>query len=155
VRHAAWLVVVIACSKSGEHGEREPAPAPHHEDRHEPAIAAPSLDLAVTIDGVRATWHRDELERAPRGSGTNNEGAARDTWSLRELVHRNVGPTARVVAVAGASRKVIDADAWSDTARTPILHTTRRGTLKFRWADATGAWGETEVKDVTQLEIVR
>jgi hypothetical protein len=67
-----------------------------------------------------------------------------------------VGPGARVVAVIGADGKQpIELTAWNDATRTPILHTTRRGTLKFRWADKEGRWGETVVRDVTGLEIAR
>jgi hypothetical protein len=51
------------------------------------------------------------------------------------------------------SSKTIDRAAWEDAAREPLLHTTRRGTLKFRWADADGKWADTEVKDVTRIEI--
>ena len=41
-------------------------------------------------------------------------------------------------------------------ARAPVhVHTTRRGTLKFRWADAGGTWDDTEVKDVTRIEIAQ
>ncbi len=60
-----------------------------------------------------------------------------------------------VAVVGGEATKSIDAAAWADPARTPILHTTRRGNLKFRWADKDGAWGDTEVKAVTRLELAR
>ena len=70
-------------------------------------------------------------------------------------MHSTVGPNARVVAVIGDQRKEIDAAAWADADRTPIVHRTRRGWLKFRWADKSGAWGEADVKDVSGLEIVR
>ena len=103
-----------------------------------------------------ATWTETAFAATPKLAGTASDGEARDTWSLRELVHRNLGPTARVTAVGGASGTIpIDATAWDDASRTPILHTTRRGTLKFRWADAHGAWGETVVRDVTALEVER
>jgi hypothetical protein len=42
---------------------------------------------------------------------------------------------------------------WKDSTTTPILHTTRRGALNFRWADAHGVWGDVVTKDVTGLEI--
>jgi len=66
-----------------------------------------------------------------------------------------VGPNARVVTVTGDVAKPIDPAAWADPNVTPILHTTKRGTLKFRWANRDGTWRETEVKDVTKLEIAR
>ncbi|HET7503472.1 MAG TPA: hypothetical protein VFK02_20765 [Kofleriaceae bacterium] len=75
-------------------------------------------------------------------------------WSLRELTHALVGPAARVTSITGADgTRMLDRATWDDPSRTPLLHTTRRGTLKFRWADASGTWGESEVKDVTRVEI--
>lgn len=141
---------LVACSKSN--ASRPPA---HHEDRHEPAEAMPPLELAVKIDGAAVTWQQDVFDRVPRVATANKRGEARDTWSLRDLVHTIVGPGARVVAVVGDKRKEIDAAAWNDGDRTPIMHRTRRGWLKFRWADKNGTWGEAEVKDVSALEIVR
>jgi hypothetical protein len=152
MKHLALLVVLLgACSKHAD----PPAAgsAAHHEDRHDPAIATPPLSLAVTIDGSAATWPQAVFDRTTHFASANNDGEARDTWSLRELVHGTVGATARVTTVIGETRQVIDAAAWADPTKTPIVHRTRRGGLKFRWADATGAWGETGVKDVTGLEI--
>jgi hypothetical protein len=150
MRHLLWLALAVACSKSSE-----APPAPHHEDRHEATVAPARLDLAVTIDGSAATWSHDVFDGVPKMAGTASDGEARDTWSLRELVHHTVGPNARVVAVVGDVTKAIDRGAWDDPSRTPILHTTKRGALKFRWADPSGKWGDTEVKNVTRLEIVR
>ena len=162
MKHFVLLVAVAACNN---HADTAAAPvaasatqsevpaAPHHEDRHDPAVATPPLSLAVTIDGSAATWQQAVFDRTTHFESTNNDGEARDTWSLRELVHGTVGATARVTTVIGETRESIDAAAWADPTRTPIVHRTRRGGLKFRWADATGKWGETGVKDVTGLEI--
>lgn len=167
---AVIAVLVAACSKS-----ESPAPAavaapaprdeaqgadsrPHgrkHEDRHEPA-AAPVLQLTVAIGGTTALWDTQAFERVARFAGNNRarDGEAREVWSLRDLAHALVGPTARVVSVTGDDGvHPIDDAAWRDPAREPLLHTTRRGTLKFRWADARGAWGEAEAKDVTRIEV--
>jgi hypothetical protein len=167
--------LAVACSKS----DKPPPPAdpaaatkpsepagsdarPHHrkhEDRHEPAVPdAPPLQLAVAIDGAASTWHQDAFDKVARFTGNTraSDGEARDVWSLRELAQALVGPTARVTAVTGDGvTKALDRAAWGDASRTPLLHTTRRGTLKFRWADAAGTWGETEVKDVTKIEIAK
>jgi hypothetical protein len=160
-----WLVVVVvACSKPADPpassapppAKAAPAVTPH-EDRHVPATATPRLHVDVVIaGGTPAAWTEAAFAAAPKLAGPASDGKARDTWSLRELVHRNIGPTARVTAVVGAGGTTpIDAAAWTDATRTPILHTTRRGTLKFRWADARGAWGETVVRDVTALDVER
>jgi len=143
VRSVILLVLLaLGCSK--------------HEDRHDQATAPSKLQLAVTIAGVKSTWGDAELEGTPRMTGKASDGEARDTWSLRELVQHNVGPGARVTAVIGADgTKVIDPAAWDDATRIPILHTTKRGALKFRWATKDGAWGETVMKDVTALEITK
>lgn len=126
-----------------------------HEDRHDPA-AAPTLALAVTVNGTASTWQKDAFAKVAQFAGNTkaNDGEAREVWSLRDLAHTLVGPTARVTAVTGdGGTQSIDRAAWDDTTRTPLLHTTRRGTLKFRWADGHGAWLDTEIKDVTRIEL--
>jgi hypothetical protein len=106
------------------------------------------------VQGTTATWHQDSFDKVPRYT-KGNDGEGRDVWSLRELVHQLVGPGARVTAVTGEDgTKAVDRAAWEDATRTPLLHTTRRGTLKFRWADAEGTWGESEVKNVGRIEVV-
>jgi len=165
-------VTAAACSKSVDapppgqaaaaRSSAEPA-EPHprkgdgkREDRHDPA-APPRLELAVAIDGAAASWGPDAFGKVAKYAGNDkaSDGEAREVWSLRELAHTLVGPAARVTAVTGDGRKAIDRAAWDDTAREPLLHTTRRGTLKFRWADTAGKWGDTEVKDVTRIEIAQ
>src|SRR5664279_208982 len=150
MKHLALLVALAACNKHADTPAAGSAAPPHHEDRNDPAVASPPLSLAVTIDGSAATWPQAVFDRTAHFASANNDGEARDTWSLRELVHGTVGATARVTAVIGglspSGRQSIDPAAWADSTKTPIVHRTRRGALKFRWADATGAWGETGVK---------
>ena len=168
-------VTAAACSKSvdapppaqsaAERSAAAPADPdkPHHrdggkhEDRHDPA-AAPKLQLAVAINGAAASWGPDAFDKVATYTKNDkaSDGEAREVWSLRELAHTLVGPAARVTAVAGdGGSKIIDRAAWDDAAREPLLHTTRRGTLKFRWADADGKWDDTEIKDVTRIEIAQ
>ena len=179
MRKLGWfLVLFVACSKPADKPPADPpdpraepaadrpavasaaaAGSAHHrkhEDRREPVVDnAPPLQLAVTVNGAAATWRQDAFDKVARYA-KGNDGEARDVWSLRELVHDLVGPTARVTAVTGDDgTKAIDAAAWQSAARTPLLHTTRRGTLKFRWADGNGSWGETEVKDVVRIDVAR
>ncbi|MDB4956588.1 MAG: hypothetical protein JWO36_4157 [Myxococcales bacterium] len=154
MRILACAALLIACGKAADH--QPPAPAPTHEDRHDQATSAPELTLEISIDGVTTTWHRDAFEKTPHFVGSNADGEARNVWSLRELVHQLVGEHARVVSITGAdATQAIDPAAWADATRIPILHTTRRGTLKFRWADKDGKWGDSEVKDVAKLVVVR
>jgi len=159
---AAGAPAPVGTAAAATAGAPAPAEKPHHrkhEDRHDPATdEPPPLQLAVTVAGARVTWGHDAFEKVARfvGNTKASDGEDRDVWSLRDLVRTLVGPTARVTSVTGDDgAKSIDAAAWRDAKRTPLLHTTRRGTLKFRWADAAGAWGETEVKDVTRIEIAR
>lgn len=155
-----WAVVVaiaaiVACSKSS------PPPAAKtdktetkHEDRHEAQTAPSQLTLAVESGGTTTVWGEPEFLKVPKMAGAASDGEARDTWSLRELVHTLVGPSARIATVIGPDGpKPITAEEWNDASKTPILHTTRRGTLKFRWADAKGAWGDTVVRDVSKIVI--
>jgi hypothetical protein len=151
MKRAICLLLVAACSRTTNHAHTQAK----HEDRHDPAIAKPALKLAVTIDGSGSTWQQDVFDRVPHFEAKNHDGDDRDTWSLRELVHSTVGPNARVVAVVGDARMPIDRAAWDDPNHTPIVHRTRRGWLKFRWADKNGAWQDAAVKEVTGLEITR
>jgi hypothetical protein len=171
----AIAVLAAACSKSVDAPPPAPSTAersaavpadpdkPHHrsggkhEDRHDPA-AEPKLQLAVAINGAAASWGPDAFGKVAKYARNDkaSDGEAREVWSLRELAHTLVGPTARVTAVTGdGGSKTIDRTAWDDAAHEPLLHTTRRGTLKFRWADADGKWDDTEVKDVTRIEIAQ
>ncbi len=153
MKRALCLVMLAACSQASS---QPPAVQPvKHEDRHDPAVAAPPLELAVHVGEQTVVWHQDVFDRVPHFASANHDGESRDTWSLRELAHAAAGPSARVVAVLGDTRKAIDAAAWDDPARTPIVHRTRRGWLKFRWADKDGQWSDAEVKDVVGLELVR
>ena len=102
------LVVAFACSKPADR-------APPHEDRHDPPVAASRLRLDVAIGGTTATWTDAAFDATPKLPGTASDGEARDTWSLRELVHKNVGPTARVTKIIGAGGATpLDATAWDD-----------------------------------------
>jgi hypothetical protein len=171
-------MVVLASLVLGCHKEKKPDPVPppeasavlapasvapsvasahKREDRHEPAEAGASFAVEVRLAGAPTkTWTKATLDSVPKLTAGNlaKEGEARDTWSLRELARVLVGPKARVVAVAGPDeRKTVSRAAWDDPKQVPILHTTRRGTLKFRYADAAGAWGDTEVRDVTRIDV--
>ena len=144
---ALWLVVVLACGRSSE--------APH-EDRREAQTAPSKLRLEVTVGGAKSTWSDGEFAEVAKITGAASDGEARDTWSLRALVKKHVGPTARVVSVTGeGGSKPIDEGAWKDAARIPIVHVTKRGALKFRWSDPSGKWEDTSVKDVTAIDVVK
>ncbi|HUJ58145.1 MAG TPA: hypothetical protein VLX92_06625 [Kofleriaceae bacterium] len=146
-------LAIVACKHPAED---QAAGSAHHEDRQEAPIAPPKLVVDVSIDGAPSTWHSDAFDKVAHHDGTNNGGDTREVWSLRDLVHTLVGPNARVVSVTGrAGTSAITPQAWGDATQVPILHTTRRGTLKFRWTPAQGGtWGKTEVTDVAKLEIV-
>ena len=127
----------------------------HHEDRHDVQGSATSFSLDVSVDGAHQTWTPDTFTKVPHFKGTNNDGEARDVWSLREVATDLVGSGARIVSITGDSTHAIDSAAWSDPSKIPIVHSTRRGVLKFRWADPDGKWREDEViKDISKLEIV-
>ena len=158
-----WLAMVVVCVLACSKANQDAAPAAgsaekphHHEDRRDPQAAPTKLEVKVAIAGKPdATWTADDFAKVAKMPGTATDGEARDTWSLRELAHQLVGPSARVTAVIGegGSKVAIDEAKWNAADATPILHSTRRGTLKFRYADKTGAWGDTIAKEVSGLEI--
>ena len=55
--------------------------------------------------------------------------------------------------ISADGKQVIDEATWKDSTTLPILHTTRRGSLNFRWPDAHGAWGDVGTQDVTGLAV--
>lgn len=136
----------------GGHGQHQH----RHEDRHDRATSPAKLVLDVTVGDKTTTWQESDFDKVAKLPGKNRDGEARDVWSLRALADTLVGKGATVIAVTGDSGRVmISPDAWADPSRTPILHTTRRGSLKFRWTDKDGTWGDTSVRDVTKLEIAK
>lgn len=149
----ATASAAISAAPSSSHGGGKNKN--HREDRHDDAEPA-KLSLDVTIGGEKKTWGKEAFDHTPRVVGSKaNDGDDRDTWSLRDLALVNGGPTARVTAVVGDKKVPIDQAAWKDPNRTPIVHTTRRGTMKFRWTDKDGKWGDAEVSDVTGLEVAK
>ncbi|NVB81672.1 MAG: hypothetical protein HOV81_24975 [Kofleriaceae bacterium] len=147
-RLAIAVLVVAACSRTDS--APKPAPEPMHVEK-----APAGFSIEARIDGAPTTWAEDVFDRVEHHAVANNRGQPRDTWSLRDLVHAMVGANARVVAVVGATKQAITPEAWADASRTPVVHRTGRGGLKFRWADASGKWDEESVNDVVALEIVR
>lgn len=137
---ALVLALVVACGKKD-------APEPKHEDRHVAQEAPTQAGIDAIVDGVKTRWTFDGV---PKLTATANDGEARDVWSLADLGAQH---QVKITAVIGADGKK-DVD-WGDPAKRPILHSTRRGTLKFRYADADGKWGETVLKDVTAVETRR
>jgi hypothetical protein len=166
MKFAAALVLVLACGHSdppppppSSAASDQPAPEKekkhHHEDRHDVQGSATSFSLDVSIDGAHQTWTPETFAKVPHFKGTNNDGEARDVWSLREVATDLVGSNARIVSITGDSTHAIGSAAWTDATKIPIVHSTRRGVLKFRWADPDGKWREDEViKDIAKLEIV-
>lgn len=122
------------------------------------AVSSPprGISLAVTVSGGRAqVWTLETLERAPRLTAADGHGDDRDAWSLRVLAAELVGKSARVTAITGdEGRRVIEAEAWADPARVPILRANRDGGFKFRWIEKDGSLGDTELRNVKALEVV-
>ncbi|MGE0401303.1 MAG: hypothetical protein AB7T06_31645 [Kofleriaceae bacterium] len=116
-----------------------------------------AISIEVTVGGNVATWTRATLSSVPRTiMSADAHNKWRQGWSLRRLAKELVGPTARVARVMGSDRETkIDANAWADLTRTPVVHVTDEGTLSFRWAAADETWGDVEVHEVTALEIVQ
>jgi hypothetical protein len=125
-------------------------------DKHQPMAAdAVALTLDVAVGSDMMTWKKDDFAKVAEYT-LGSDGNARDVWSMRDLATQLVGSNAHVVAVTGeGGTKAMGSADWMDSSKTPVLHTTRRGTLKFTWADGQGNWGETVVKDVTRIEIAR
>jgi len=145
---ALVLLAILGC------GQSDQAQGARKEDRDRPAEAPALLTLDVVRAGKHTTWGPPAFARTAKMQGTASSGEARDTWSLRELAAANAGAGARVLSVTGKDGvRPIDPTAWADATKVPVLHATRRGALKFRWASPAGAWGPAIASDVTAIEI--
>jgi len=98
--------------------------------------------VEVFVDGEHTiTWTSAELsgfETLELGSRGGAARPATEAWPLRELVRDLAGPDASVAALQGqGGRSVkIDAAAWNDSERIPVLRLNRRGQFKFEWLSA-------------------
>lgn len=100
-------------------------------------------------------WTVEKLGTVAR-KGLVSGDAARESWSLRDLVRALVGPDARLVAVAGAGhrRLQIDPKAWADPQKTPTLRVNRQGLFKFQWVgDRNVLPAEAELRNVRVIEV--
>ncbi len=88
---------------------------------------------------------------------TPGSNKRQEAWDLRALVRLAGGADARLIRVAGETGEpiAIQADAWADATRMPVVRLNRRDQWKFHWSLADG--GRTdgpELRGVTTLEIV-
>jgi hypothetical protein len=98
--------------------------------------------LTALVDGRSpVSLGEAELQRvsAIQVAGDSGDGK-RDAWPLRELVRTLVSERAVAFELVGeGGRKLaIDAAAWRDPARIPILRVNRRGLLRFNWVSPAG-----------------
>jgi hypothetical protein len=113
------------------------------------------LKVANALVGTLTTADLKKLkplpEKGPAGKAT--------IYSLKDVVSTMVAPNAKVVAVHLGTGEVIpvDAKAWTDTTRTPVIWQNRRGLFKLGWIDAKGEWmpATMELRDVRTLDIVK
>jgi hypothetical protein len=108
----------------------------------------PAPSIEVTVAGSPAgTWTAEELSKVPRFGDAGD----REIWSLRDATRVLVGPKARVVALVGDGKRVtVDAQAWADRSRTPILKLNRGHAFKFLWLPEKD--GAPELKGIQKIE---
>lgn len=149
---AALALAAAGCHRSRPNaGAAGPGHGDHRAARRAPSAAAP---LEVVVDGKPApAWSAAELAAAAVLTVTNQNGETREVWPLQTIVHKLVGPEARVVALdADGDRVDVDARAWRDPARTLVLHLSRRGEFKAHWVSGGVADGAL-LKGVRKIEI--
>ena len=157
VLFAAVLAAAAGCHRSTPAGAAAAtaAAAPGHGDhgdhRRGQATGAP---LAVVVNGKPApAWTAAQLAAAATITVTNQNGESREVWPLQAIVHKLVGPKARIVALdADGDRVDVDPAAWNDPARTLVLHLSRRGEYKAHWV-ARGVADDALLKGVDKIEI--
>jgi hypothetical protein len=115
--------------------------------------AAP-LKVVIT-GGAPASWSPAALAAVQRFT-IHADGADKDAWSLRDVVHQLVGPKARATsAVDGdGTRAKISPKDWADAKKTPVLRINRRGMYKIEWVDKDGNMtNDDDVRDVKTVEV--
>ena len=109
------------------------------------------IRLTAVVDGEARPWTEDDLAEVEPVT-IDEAGADRDAFSLRTLAAELVGPGAAVVEVRGETTTMLDAEAWADASRVPVLKLNRRGMLKLVWLDPGGQpTAGAEVRGVTEL----
>jgi hypothetical protein len=80
-------------------------------------------------------------------------------YALKEALGTLVAPGARVVAVhlGDGSTVSVDAKAWTDATRSPVVWQNRRGLFKLGWLDDKGQAMPTnmELRDVRALDVIK
>jgi hypothetical protein len=111
----------------------------------------------LVAGGAPQSWAPSAFDPIPRMS-IRADNSDKDAWSLRDVVHKLVGPKARVtVAVDGeGTRAKIDPKDWADAKKTPVLRINRRGMYKIEWVDDKGNMtNDDDVRDVRSLEVAQ
>jgi len=114
-------------------------------------------ELELVVDGEHRPLALETLAEIETLAVMGDSGKApRDAWSLRTLAAHIAGKTARVTAIRGEGDReiILDAEAWRDPSRTPVIRLNRRGKFKFHWADADHRPAEGEqLRNVSTLVI--
>jgi hypothetical protein len=176
-RVLAAALLVVACGKQEGGGQPQPpptapatAPPPAKatdtpssaemggERTDKPAQANPSgVTVAFVVDGApRPAITAADLAKVKGMQVEGDSGEeSRDAWSARDVAATLVGPGARITRVRGEDGKKdveLDAAAWKDATKVPILRINRRGLVKFFWATADGnPLVAGEVRGVTEI----
>jgi hypothetical protein len=152
---ALGAVAALGCHRSdATAASSASATAGHGDHRNQRRGQAAATSLEVVVDGKpAAAWTGAELAAAAAVTVTNQNGETRQVWPLQTIVHKLVGPKARIVALdADGDRVDVDAKAWNDPARTLVLHLSRRGEYKAHWVSG-GVADEALIKGVRKIEI--
>jgi len=151
----AAVVCGAACHRS--------SPPPAASSTPAPAAAVGSTaqlgkgDLEVFVNGKPSgTWRAQQIAAAGAVSMTNQNGEARQGWSLKSVTQSLLGKQARVVAIASVAERVpIDEKAWNDPSRSLVLRLNHHGEYKATWVDASGNSDEAFLKGVQRVEVVQ
>jgi hypothetical protein len=157
----AALVCAVACHRSSSPAAPAAAPAPvaapaNHEGGGGRRAQQAGGAIEVVVNGKPAgAWTAQQLASGGAVAMTNQNGEAREGWSVKALAQSLVGAKARVVALATADERVpIDEKAWNDPSRALVLRPNHHGEYKAHWV-AGGNADEAFLKGVRRIEIVQ
>jgi hypothetical protein len=151
---ALLALLPTGCNRSSAAPSRgAPAPQVARENREHDAEEAerrlPQYPLAVRVNGAPAAdWRPEQVAQVPALKVQNKQGEVREAWSVDDLAHKLVGPTAHVTALLGPNDKRVSVDATA--ARTLVLRVTRDGDYKAQSRE-----GNPLMHDVRGVEVAR
>ncbi|NUN13373.1 MAG: hypothetical protein HUU55_07015 [Myxococcales bacterium] len=125
----------------------------------DPNIPKENPPIKLVIDGSKEEqWTFENLSDIKKlNFGVDERAAARQGWSLRDLLVARFGPNARITHLIGDKDRRLDMDAglWENAEVLPTLRLNRRKSWKLQWVRASdlGPFKAKELRGVKEIHV--